>query len=50
MTNADKYLKEGTDIKKFVEALTYVVSYFDGLKYYSTDVEEELLHYLNKEA
>lgn len=50
MTNAEKFLKDGVDIKKFVEALTYVVSYFDDLKFYSTEIEKELLYYLNMEA
>ena len=39
MTNAEKYLKEPHDIGRFVQKLVKEISYFDGLRYYSNDME-----------
>ena len=50
MTNADKYLKEPFDIGKFIQKLTKEISYFDGLKYYSNDIETALLTFFSEEA
>lgn len=50
MTNAEKYLKEPHDIGRFVQKLVKEISYFDGLRYYSNDMETAILTFLNEEA
>lgn len=49
MTNAEKYLKKDTDLHEFAVRLTNQMSYLDDLKFYSEDMEAEILHFLKKE-
>lgn len=49
MTNADKYLKKDTNLYEFAVRLTNQMSYLDDLKFYSEDMEMEILHFLKKE-
>lgn len=48
MTNAEKYLKKDTDLHEFAVRLTNQMSYLDDLKFYSEDMEMEILHFLKK--
>lgn len=48
MTNAEKYLKDATDIDKFAIELTKQISRWDDLSYYSSGIEQDIIEFLNK--
>lgn len=50
MTNAEKYLIKSHDIGKFVQKLVKEISYFDGRKYYSDNMETATLTFFSEEA
>lgn len=50
MTNADKFLKDDTDGGEFVKELVKKISYFDSCRYYSEEMEHEIVMFLEEQV
>ena len=50
MTNAEKYLKDGVDIKEFAIKLTKQISKWDELSYYSEGMENDIVAFLEEQT
>ena len=50
MTNKDKYLKDNVSVEELAGAITKELSYFDDLSYYSENMEQAIIEFLNEQA